>query len=468
MASRSVIRLPETDAIPTESSTGKQVYKDTHGYWADNTLDKRQPCGWYDKVRLMSRDPTIKLVTAAAIAPAMMTTWSVEADKSIPQDVVQFANDSFSQHRTTLIRTGLMGCTKFGWQGYEKIFGFDDQGRLIIRKFKPLLQDITDILIYPNGDFWGFLQCSNSYKSIDDVYLDTHQCLLFNYDVEGTYHYGEAAMFAAEAPYDDKILVNNSAKRYDQKIAGAHWIVHYPIGKSTIGGEVKDNYDIAMSILNDLESSGRMAVPRKLSGTVTDLNSRGGGASSSVDAWEIELITAYGSQVPFNDRMMYLDNLLVRAFGFPERAILQGQFGTKAEAGEHGTFAIVNIHLRHSGLVEQVNHHALNQLLAFNYGVGKYENKVKLTPAPLADSQQLMLKDIYSAILTDARGFAAEVTNIDMASLRDKLNIPSTTSNKTLTIEEVEPTPTEPDLTVPQTPAEFSLWVKAVHNTLFG
>jgi len=430
-----------TDKI-RRPKTGKQLYFYNSSAYSDELTFQTSTLNvsdWGTKVRAMRREPTIRLVRGAAVAPPMMTTWSVEGDVGVPEEVIRATNDWIQLHRTHLIRTGLTGMIDWGWQGYEKVWGYKDGEQSVVR-FKPLLQDLTEIRITNEGSFNGFKQAT--VDTTTEVQLDRKYSLLFNTGVEGQYHYGEADMFAAEQTYDDKQLVNESAKRYDQKVAGAHWIVHYPIGSSLRGGEEIDNYDIAIEILDSLESSGRMAVPRKLSGQLTGLDAK---SAKQIDAWEIELITAYGSQVPFNDRMMYLDNLLVRAFGFPERSILQGQFGTKAEAGEHGTFALVNVQLRHEHLVEQLNWHAVNQYLSVNYGQGLYENKVRVVVAPLADFQQQMLKDLYTRILQDPRGFAEEVPNLNMTTLRDKLNIPTHDgANKALEILVEEMTGKEP------------------------
>ncbi len=386
----------------------------------DDTLDTYMNYDWPRRMRKMRRDPTIKLVRLACIAPAMMTSWAVEADSNVPDEVVKFVEEDFKHHRAHIIQTGIGGLIDFGWAPYEKLFELYE-GRIRYKRFKPLLQDITYCTIFNNGCFSGFQQEKNVYhKKESRVTLDS--ALLLNHNVEGTNHYGEPDMICAEEAYKDKMLVSQAATRYDQKIAGAHWIVHYPIGKSPRGGKMVDNYDIALEILSSLESSGRMAIPRKLSGQLNGLNSS---SARDYDAWEIELKSANGSQVPFNERMMYLDNLLVRAFGFPERAILQGQFGTKAEAGEHGTFAIVNVQLRHELLLQQFNWHAVNQYITLNWGPNTWQNKVKISPAPLADFQKTMLKELYTSILKDPRGFLAEAGNIDMSAIRDKLEIPA-------------------------------------------
>jgi len=45
------------------------------------------------------------------------------------------------------------------------------------------------------------------------------------------------------------------------------------------------------------------------------------------------------SQGSFIDRQKYLDALKMRAFGLPERSILEGSHGTKAEADVHADIA---------------------------------------------------------------------------------------------------------------------------------
>ena len=417
------------------SRTGPQLHHDSvhrfrYGYeFIDDSLTNYNDEDWPRRMRKMRRDPTIKLVRLACVAPAMMTTWAVESDSDVPDEVTKQVEEDFKHHRSHLIQTGLNGMIDWGWQGYEKLFELY-KGRIRFKRFKPLLQDMTEITIFKSGEFSGFVQGKNCIAREARVDLDC--ALLFNTNVEGTNHDGEADMRSAEEAYLDKRLVNQAATRYDQKIAGAHWIVHYPLGKSPRGDTMVDNYEIAMEILSALESSGRMAIPRKLSGQINGLNSK---TARDYDAWEIELKSANGSQVPFNERMMYLDNLLVRAFGFPERAILQGQFGTKAEAGEHGTFAIVNVQLRHEILVQQLNWHAVNQYITLNYGQNTYQNKVRIAPAPLADFQKTMLKELYTAILKDPRGFLAEASNIDMSAIRDKLEIPAVDNASDLDVE---------------------------------
>ena len=362
---------------------------------------------WYTKVRKMRRDPTISLVRQLVAAPVLAASWSFEETENVPEGATEFVRREMLKIKFELVRTSLMGCIDFGWQGYEKVFVTDDDSNITYKKLKPLLQDITEIRIdEQTGAFYGLKQ--------DEILLDSKETLSVAFDVEGTDWYGYPTMKVAESAYNMWNDANDAASRHDSKIAGSHWVVHYPMGESLYNGEEVSNADIARDILGKLESSGRIMVPRVIQEFVD---------SQPVDAWHIELITA-SSSASFTDRLKYLDALKVRAFGFPERSILEGQFGTKAEAGEHGDFAITNLELRHLTLVNFYNKYCVNQLLALNWGPKAVET-VKIVPASLADTEKEYLKQLYQAMITNPEGFLQEIDNIDLEAVRERLGIPN-------------------------------------------
>jgi hypothetical protein len=115
--------------------------------------------------------------------------------------------------------------------------------------------------------------------------------------------------------------------------------------------------------------------------------------------------------------------MLVRAFGLPERAVLEGQFGTKAEAEAHADLAIANMELRHQVLVQDINWHVVNQLLRLNWGEDS-EGMVYLQPAPIADLALSFLRQLIISTLTQPEGFATFISGVDIESLYDRMNIP--------------------------------------------
>lgn len=365
---------------------------------------------WYKKIRLMRKDPTISLARQLSIAPVLASEWSVEAEAGAPPGAKEFITKEMMPLRTHILHTGFLGCIDFGWQPFEKVILVDDFAQMRVKKLKPLLQDITEILVDPaTGAFVGLAQ--------DELELTTDDCLLLNIDVEGTDWYGQSIMDIVEPTYDKWVTVDAAADRYDRKIAGAHWVVHYPQGTSTVDGVKVDNAVVADRILKKLEASGGIAVPTTVSKEVDDLN------KDSKPAWIIDILDAKGGQTGFIDREKYLDALKVRAFGMPERAVLEGQFGTKAEAEAHGNIALLLQDFRHRRIVQQVNWHFVNHLLRLNFGPAA-ENLVYIRPAPLTDTSLMYLRDIYKEVLKDPNMMATETARMDMEALYDRLGIP--------------------------------------------
>lgn len=380
------------------------------------SLGTRKSAKTYKTYREMRNDPTISLARFLSAAPILVSDWSIQTYGEPADGSVKFVQEQILPLRLHVLRTAVLGCIDFGWQAYEKVWDIDDNGRIVLKKLKPLLQDITEILISDeNGAFSGLKQT----QSGEDVILEVSESLLLNQDVEGTDWYGQPTMEIARKSYDKWEVVEDASDRYDRKIAGSHWVVHYPLGSSMIDGNEMDNFEVAKRLLRTLQSSGSITVPRKVQNLVDELN------ADSSDAWKIEILSDSGSaRASFIDRAKYLDALKVRAFGLPERAVLEGQFGTKAEAEAHADLAIVHMELRHQLMAQQINWHLINQLIRLNWG-RKYENTVYVQPAPIADLKLAFLRQLYTSILANPDGFASESIALDVTALRERLGVPT-------------------------------------------
>lgn len=364
----------------------------------------------------MRKDPTVNLARRLSVAPALASKWSVEQKDDAPSGARDLIEKALLPLREHILQTGLLGCSDYGWQSYEKVFDFSE-GQTSIGKLKPLLPDFTEILVdKQTGAFMGLRQ--EAQGDLPEVTLQVEECLLLNQDVEGTNWYGQAVMSNVEVAYDKWLATEKGADRYDRKMAGAHWVVKYPLGTSKVDGADTDNFEIAKKILNSLESSGSVAIPRTLSEHVEMLN------ESTPDAWKIELLSAQGGVTPFMDRQKYWDALKVRAYTLPERAVLEGQFGTKAEAQVHADLGVTHMEIRHAMLVQQVNWHVVDQLVRANYGPG-YDGKVYIQPAPIADLERERLISMYERLLSDPNALMLELGMIDTEAMRDRIGVPT-------------------------------------------
>jgi len=397
---------------------------------------------WYRlteaQVRQLKLDPTITLVRELIISPAIATPWTVEEKEEAPEGAKEALQQAFFPHRLNLIQDAFFGCMDRGWAPFEVVWGLDHNGRVSPMWFKQLLHEWTEILVYMDtGKFYGFI---NAPVGLPDLsIIGPNQSLNFNLEVEGTDWYGVSSLAKAHSTQQNWLDVNKSANAFDLKIAGAHWIIYYPVGETPFGlpGETKttkSNDEIAKIVLSTLEANGSTAVPDEVQEWMDDDIDK-----SVKGKWRIELLSA-GSNVnaQFTDRLKYLDNLKVRAFGIPERAILEAKFGTKADAETHADAAIANIDRKHRLIVDQINSGPVNSFLRFNYGE-EFEDSMCLQVSPLIDARFSLLREAFSRLLQDGDALRGMSELIDVRAVTEELGVPLQPGVEQLIIPEPEP-----------------------------
>lgn len=398
-----------------EEITGTQLVASS----GSNELSKSLPKS-YATYRTMRTDPTLAMARALSAAPVIAGEWSVEADDDVDKERVSFVQSQLMPLRELIVEPAMLGGIDFGWQGFEKVFAYSEkEGRIIIRKVKPLLHDLTKILIDKDtGVFAGFSQVTPDGR---DVLLPLDNSLLISFRVEGTQWHGQSLMENARDTYTRWNETNDVAARYDRKVAGANYVIHYPLGTSKdADGNLTDNAELAKALLAALEGTGNIIIPNVMSAHIENLN------KEALDkfGWKIELLSdGVPKQYAFVPRLRFLDIQKVRALLFPERAILEGQFGTKAEAAEHGDVALTQMEITGRLITRYVNWYLVDQLLAVNFG-NDARGTVRLVSAPLSDVDRQYQKDVYDKILTNQAGFLGEYQNIDTDALKDGLKIP--------------------------------------------
>lgn len=396
--------------------TGPQLV--TVGLWADILPIRRGVT--YETYRTIRRHPTVALARAYAVAPIVAANWSIEMDDDAEDDWMRLVQDEVVSRREQLLQTIMENLCDYGWSPWEQVYEADESGRIVLRKLKPLLVDITQVVIDPQtGDFRGFEQ--NGYTA-QLVRIPLEKALHVSCRQEGSNWYGEPLLEAARAAHDNWVSVNTVADRYDRKVAGSHWIIKYPLGTSTVDGEQVDNGEVAKRIGQALQASGMVTVPASVSTELRKLNDQSAG--TGVSEWSVDLISDEGSrQATFVDRLAYLDKLMARALLIPERSVFEGEFGTKAEAGVHANVAITIRENEHRHATRLINEQVVDRLLEFNYG-REARGKVRLVAAPLVDELRALLERIYLAILQNPSGFVEEFGTIDTDAIKDKLSVP--------------------------------------------
>lgn len=417
--------IHKTDPEPNRQKTSSQVLSAPS---VDSRLPERRAVTdlTYKRIREIRRDATIRLARAAVVAPMIHTPWQYKELKGAPSDALAMVEGCLKPIRDWFIQNAVLGALDFGWQPFEIIYKYDE-GYMKVVDLKQLLQDFTTILVYEDtGGFAGLvnepyaLGMYTKHAIIAEKYAAN-----FILEYEGTNWYGSGVYESLDSVHDDYDDVSAAANRYDKKVSGATWCIYYPVGTTPYNGETLDNYEIARRLLNRCESSGSLAIPDEVQEWLDDSIEK-----DLKGKWRVELIYAQGAQSSnFIDRQKYLDALKMRAFGLPERAILEGTHGTKAEADTHSNVALATIDTKHRLICQQVNYHIIRKLMRLNYGKG-YDNHIYIEPAPVVDSKFATIKRVYELILQNQNLVEWEAQSIDMEQLRAELDIPSQPAQK--------------------------------------
>lgn len=403
-----------------EAKSYAQVYASPGELTDEKLSNVRQR--YFKKYREMKEDPTLAFARWLLIAPLVTAGWSYKARPGAPFGARDLVERVFEPRRIKLMKDIIEGHVDYGFAPFELVWDYDESTHhQVITKFKLLLQPYTQILVdEKSGDFKGLLQEVNG----ADVRLEDEYAFNIALDVEGTDWYGIPLMQNAMAPYDKWNKIEEAAARYDAKVAGTHLVIHYPIGSSMFNGVETDNHEVAKAILNAFEASGKVIIPRKLAQFGDTLEAQ------AEDAWKIELLADPGnSRAAFIDRQKYLDALKVRSFGIPERSVLEGQFGTKAESEAQADFAIVNMELKHIIATQQLSLGPVNRVLELNCGK-QARDTVCIEPTPLTDEKRTFLREIYKQLIANPDIMLEESDIVDLQTLRERLGIPAKDQTK--------------------------------------
>ena len=399
--------------------TGPQVYStsiDTRtGELSPPTVSQ-----WSTTLKTLIAHPTIKIARLLSVAPAVIRQWTTESTRDdVPEEVHDHIRKLIIPHQPQIVADGILGMVDWGWVAFERVL--DDEQKF--QELKRLLHVMTTLLVDPaNGDLLGCRQEATTYtQGIIDLTIP--DCVIMSQNVIGQEWYGRGDVIDAQAAHTSWANADAVAKRYDEKTAGAHWVIKYPMGTSDYNGEAGvDNGVIAEALLAALKSNGLIAIPQSLQRFVES-------GSDSHPEWSIELMeSSANTSVSLDTRLRYCDVLMVRAFGMPERTLQEGQHGTKAEAETHADAAMTYIDMRLKHVMQQVNKHVVKPELAAHFGE-QWADSVRVIPEPIDADRRAYLQSVYDKILSTPEGFMSELDSIDVAALRDVSQIPSSKMN---------------------------------------
>jgi hypothetical protein len=370
----------------------------------------------YATYRTIRKDPTIAMVRMLISAGIVSAGRAVEKDDDVPEAIHRFIVDQIFPHTEAIVERAILDGIDFGWSPFEIVLSSVD-GQVTLSKVKPLLQDITAILVDDRGNFVGFIQNSTTVLPFD-------LSLLIPWRVEGSNWYGYPLLENARDVFTQWGGANATAQVYDSKVAGTRLVIYYPPGQSKdSAGTLRENSDIAQEIMGVLELSGSVTVPTTAARWVDELEKQSTG-------WRIEVLDDKGpNPSQAIERLKYLDMNKCRALGMPERVILEGSIEVKADSIVPAQFALRNMEIMHAYVCKHIQK-IIDLLLTLNYGA-EWIGKVYVVPGAIVEEGKELLGEVAMSLIEK------DPSIVDANALLDKALIPKA-SEKVKQVTQVE------------------------------
>ena len=321
--------------------------------------------GTFATYRAISSHPTVALAMRIVTAPIVSNTWGWRAGDAAPAGAVDFLKTMFEPMRVPTQTHGLTALS-FGFAAFEKVWAVDG-GRMVLQKLKPLLPEMTSVLLDSSGNFWGLRNQVAGQPARD---LPASKCFLYTYDGECGNAYGRSRHENVRATWSMAQQTATRLAQYQKKVAGVIAQLHYPEGVSRdAAGVERGNDSIAQEILEAVSMGKSVRFPN-LFASVEDPTTAAALAGKS--QWVLSQFDPGGSDYSGGllNALAYYDKLLFRGWLRPERVGLEASHGTRADAAEHSETAIVDSELVAQDFAAALNQQVIDDVLSLNYGDG--------------------------------------------------------------------------------------------------
>jgi len=393
----------------------RQAIGEVYGSSFDLKGYSSPPPGTYETYRRMRSNPTIALARVVATIPIRTADVGFEPKDGVDDSVLAFVQDVMEPLWPTLVKN-LIYALDYGHAAFEKVWEVRE-GRLVYGKLKPLLPDMTELMVTEaNGKFAGLRQ--------KDVLLPPSKSFVYTYDGEAGDLHGRSRDENVRPVWWQWEQAIAKEGQYVTKVAGVIPQIEYPEGKSLDrNGAEKDNFELAQAVLNQLGRGNGVAMPNTLAKYAQDLV-RQGVDISKLKSWIIsflEVTGAHGTEI--NGILRHKESLMMRGWLVPERAAIEGQHGTLAESGEHGDVAVAVAAAILEDILLAVNRYLINPLLVVNFGP-RAKHAVTMTSAGISSDQKAFIRQVVSGVITQPGNVDLFLRLLDYDALLDQAGLP--------------------------------------------
>lgn len=358
--------------------------------------------------------PTVQYCTDILTVIGDSSKWTVEADENVPWEAIHLVERFIDSCKTDVWRTGINGWITHGYCAYEKIYEVfeNDKGesRVGLRRVKELLPQ--NILINMDAEK-GFLGIT--VEAPIRVDLTPAKCLILTHNKQGDDLRGRPMLRAVKLGATSAQVAMEGMLRYEEKLAkGPKYKITYPWGKEMdSSGNMVDNADTAKQFVHDIENSCFALLPRRKNISMNQ-------TAATQSDYDVEMFPQDATTSNFINDMQYLDKLIVRAFGIPERAVLEGLFGTKADASNGTDFLTLRIEYLVRMMVDQLNKYVVNPLMMFNFD--GLADKVRIVPGTIDKRDVERITSLLQNVIATPYGQSVVLPSLDFSSMMDAVD----------------------------------------------
>lgn len=447
-------RRVDSDKVPAPTPpTGLPKTGDQSLGWAwgaggaaDNWLSgyADAPPGNYRVWRMIAKDSTINMAIALVVGPILSSGRAVEVRQQPGQQKkrkggpivgdgvitdpldkrAEFIDGAMSPLLFELIED--MATSLFlGHKPFEQVWDVKG-GMEVIKEFRPLRNEAT-VLQVDNltGKFLGL-----RHNNIDIFGSDA-----FNFvnETEDGYVYGKSRADRCREDWWMSLQLRRKLYELAQKATGLTFGVEGPVGtgKQDSNGNYLDGPNPANDIANEVLKMRPFWMPS----TIIPFDFEQVNNPDYLKSWTAANEAAkfklhqfdWGNTAPAATAILAelaeLGVRMMHAFCRPQREAMEGQHGTKAEAGIHGQIGVMDSDLRHGAYCRAISRGPINDLLERNFGPDARDS-VYLEASPIQDAQKQFLSQLLTDSLTNPQNSQDLYGKLDKAKIADDLDIP--------------------------------------------
>jgi hypothetical protein len=376
--------------------------------------------------RWMLKHPRVWEVRGIRNAPIEGSIWDYKKrDKDVPDERVELVRRNFDPLRHRYVKDALHGAD-YGWAPFEPIWDVAG-GEWRLTELKPLLCDSTTIITDKSGRFTGLAQGDvGALTAIDasgaavQALPAPFKALVFTYNREcGNLHGDPWLEHIRETAWKDWLDTAQQLVKLGGKLAGTQAVVKSP----------PDKKDASIALIKALANGAPGLWIPSLALAVDP--------KGNTDLWELvvklskEALTQvevldFGSTTDaiagLLDRLRHDEELMYAGGQRPSRSAMEGQHGTKAEAGIHTDTGVKSAEVDDDDLAQQLQP-VVDALLTLNFGPGA-AGTVYIDPPPLVDTKVERSMKLIDAITKPGNVAAALAKIIDGVQLVKDLDGP--------------------------------------------